>query len=71
MGPDPKARLLAMKSPRDRDEGPINAKAAQGTMLKRPGTAEEVSAAILFLASDDASYITGALLFVDDGVTAL
>jgi 2-hydroxycyclohexanecarboxyl-CoA dehydrogenase len=48
-----------------------NAKAAQGTMLKRPGRAEEVAAAILFLASDDASYVTGALLFVDGGMTAL
>jgi meso-butanediol dehydrogenase/(S,S)-butanediol dehydrogenase/diacetyl reductase len=47
------------------------AKAAQGTMLKRPGRAEEVAAAILFLASDDASYVTGALLFVDGGMTAL
>jgi NAD(P)-dependent dehydrogenase (short-subunit alcohol dehydrogenase family) len=48
-----------------------NAKAAQGTMLKRPGRAEEVAGAILFLASDDASYVTGALLFVDGGMTAL
>ena len=48
-----------------------NAKAARGTMLKRPGRAEEVAAAILFLASDDASYVTGALLFVDGGMTAL
>ena len=48
-----------------------NAKAAQGTMMKRPGRAEEVAAAILFLASDDASYVTGALLFVDGGMTAL
>ena len=38
---------------------------------KRPGKAEEVAAAILFLASDDASYVTGALLFVDGGMTAL
>src|SRR5579863_320087 len=48
-----------------------NAKAAQGTMLKPPGRAEEVAAAILFLASDDASYVTGVLLFVDGGMTAL
>src|ERR1700738_4928859 len=48
-----------------------NAKRAQGTMLKRPGRADEVAAAILFLASDDASYVTGALLFVDGGMTAL
>jgi len=48
-----------------------NAQAARGTMLKRPGKAEEVAAAILFLASDDASYVTGALLFVDGGMTAL
>jgi len=48
-----------------------NASAAEGTMLKRPGRAEEVAAAILFLASDDASYVTGALLFVDGGMTAM
>lgn len=48
-----------------------NASAAKDTMLKRPGRAEEVAAAILFLASDDASYVTGALLFVDGGMTAM
>ena len=41
--------------------------AEQGTMLKRPGRAEEVTAAILFLASD----VTGALLFVDGDMTAM
>jgi NAD(P)-dependent dehydrogenase (short-subunit alcohol dehydrogenase family) len=39
--------------------------------IQRPGRAGEVAAAILFLASDDASYVTGALLFVDGGMTAL
>src|SRR5260370_37348829 len=48
-----------------------NAKAAQGTMLKRPGRAEEVAAAILFLASDDASDCTSALLVRVGGIAEL
>ena len=48
-----------------------NDDAAKRTMLKRPGTAEEVAACILFLASEDASYVTGSLLFVDGGMTAM
>jgi NAD(P)-dependent dehydrogenase (short-subunit alcohol dehydrogenase family) len=41
------------------------------TMLKRPGTPREVAHCILFLASDDASFVTGTLLFVDGGQTAM
>ena len=48
-----------------------NDDASSRTMLKRPGTAEEVAACILFLASKDASYVTGSLLFVDGGMTAM
>jgi meso-butanediol dehydrogenase/(S,S)-butanediol dehydrogenase/diacetyl reductase len=38
--------------------------------LGRPGKAEEIAAMILFLASSEASYITGQNFIVDGGVTA-
>jgi 3-oxoacyl-[acyl-carrier protein] reductase len=39
--------------------------------LGRAGSAEEVAAAYAFLASDDASFITGATLVIDGGQTAV
>ncbi len=38
--------------------------------MKRVATAEEVAKAILYLASPDAGFITGAALPIDGGVTA-
>jgi len=35
--------------------------------LGRIGTPREVAGAALFLASDDAAYVTGVILFVDGG----
>ena len=38
--------------------------------IGRTGTADEVADAIVFLASDEARYITGVMLPVDGGLTA-
>jgi NAD(P)-dependent dehydrogenase (short-subunit alcohol dehydrogenase family) len=48
----------------------VLAPGAAATMLKRIGRPEEAAAAILWLCSPDASYITGACIDVDGGLLA-
>lgn len=48
-------------------DGPLAQALAPLTALKRYGTADEVAALAAFLASDEASYITGALIDIDGG----
>lgn len=50
-------------------EGPFAQLLTPLTALKRYGTADEVAALAAFLASDEASYITGATIDIDGGLT--
>lgn len=54
-GPDREARVAAV---------------ARGTPLKRWGTPEEVAETVVFLASDEAPYMTGAEINLDGGLLA-
>jgi 3-oxoacyl-[acyl-carrier protein] reductase len=47
---------------------PVDVK--QAVPARRAGKPEEVAAAVRFLASDDAGYVTGTTLFVDGGMSA-
>ena len=56
-----------------RETGPMNMKMEKSqiaaTPMGRRGTVEEVANVYAFLASDEASYVTGALWLVDGGIT--
>ena len=48
----------------------LQEKLADRIPLRRVGTVGDIAAAVAFLASDEAAYITGQVLYVDGGITA-
>lgn len=52
-----------------KDDPKVKKKVESHIPMKRAGTPEEIAAVFTFLASSDASYITGQTIFVDGGLT--
>jgi NAD(P)-dependent dehydrogenase (short-subunit alcohol dehydrogenase family) len=61
---------LVMTAMAEEEGEESNREFSEATPMKRAAQAIEVSYGVLFLASDEASYITGADLFIDGGYTA-
>ena len=54
---------------RDQANAMIAGAAADAQPIRRAGRAEDIAAAVAFLASDDASFVTGTHILVDGGLT--
>jgi NAD(P)-dependent dehydrogenase (short-subunit alcohol dehydrogenase family) len=65
-----RTRLVQESIDRADDRGAAEAKMVRGVALGRIGDPGEIASVVRFLASEEASYVTGASLLVDGGLTA-
>jgi NAD(P)-dependent dehydrogenase (short-subunit alcohol dehydrogenase family) len=65
-----RTRLVQESIDRADDRAAAEAAMVRGVALKRIGDPHEIASVVRFLASDEASYVTGASLLVDGGLTA-
>ncbi len=65
-----RTRLVQESIDRNDDRAAAEAAMTRGVALGRIGTPEEVAGVVRFLVSREASYVTGASLLVDGGLTA-
>jgi NAD(P)-dependent dehydrogenase (short-subunit alcohol dehydrogenase family) len=63
--------LLSGRDEPDPSQSRMLQRAAAAHPLRRIGQPAEIAAAVAFLASDDASFITGQELYVDGGLSAV
>lgn len=65
-----RTRLVQQSIDLNDDKAAAEERMTRGVALRRIGTPQEVAHVVRFLASDEASYVTGASLLVDGGLTA-
>jgi NAD(P)-dependent dehydrogenase (short-subunit alcohol dehydrogenase family) len=65
-----RTRLVQESIDRADDRGAAEQAMVAGVALRRIGGPAEVARVVRFLASEEASYVTGASLLVDGGLTA-
>jgi NAD(P)-dependent dehydrogenase (short-subunit alcohol dehydrogenase family) len=63
--------LPPMRTSRGSSDPAWRAKQIEGIPMKRSGEVQEIADVVLFLASDEASYVTGIEILVDGGLTSV